>query len=52
VRVDGNRRLYSVDPAPLDAAAQWIAGLRGMWEQRLDALGTELARGRRERRRR
>jgi DNA-binding transcriptional ArsR family regulator len=52
VRVDGNRRLYSVDPAPLDAAAQWIAGLRAMWEQRLDALGTELARGRRERRRR
>jgi DNA-binding transcriptional ArsR family regulator len=52
VRVDGSRRLYSVDPAPLDAAAQWIAGLRGMWEQRLDALDTELARGRRERRRR
>jgi hypothetical protein len=50
VRVDGNRRLYSVDPAPLDAAAQWIAGLRAMWEQRLDALGTELARGARQRR--
>jgi DNA-binding transcriptional ArsR family regulator len=51
VRPDGARRLYSVDPAPLDAAERWIVGVRRMWEQRLDALGTELARGARERRR-
>ncbi|HKE74974.1 MAG TPA: metalloregulator ArsR/SmtB family transcription factor [Acidimicrobiales bacterium] len=50
VRVDGSRRLYSVDPEPLDRAAAWLAGLRRTWEQRLDALGTELARGARERR--
>jgi DNA-binding transcriptional ArsR family regulator len=50
VQVDGNRRLYSVNPAPLGEAEEWIAGLRRMWEQRLDALGTELARGARERR--
>lgn len=50
VRVDGSRRLYSVDPAPLEVAAAWLAGLRRTWEQRLDALGTELARGARERR--
>lgn len=51
VRPDGTRRLYSVDPAPLDQAEEWLAGLRQMWEQRLDALATELARGARQRRR-
>jgi DNA-binding transcriptional ArsR family regulator len=51
VRPDGRRRLYSVNPASLDEAEQWIAGLRRMWEQHLDALGTELARGARQRRR-
>jgi DNA-binding transcriptional ArsR family regulator len=50
VRAEGTRRLYSVNPAPLDMAQEWIARLRGMWEQRLDALGTELARGARQRR--
>jgi DNA-binding transcriptional ArsR family regulator len=50
VRAEGSRRLYSVDPAPLDAAGEWIAALRRAWEQRLDALGTELARGARQRR--
>ncbi len=51
VRPDGARRLYSVNSAPLDDAERWLAGLRRSWEQRLDALGTELARGARERRR-
>jgi DNA-binding transcriptional ArsR family regulator len=50
VRADGSRRLYSVNAAALDPAEEWIAGVRGMWEQRLDALGTELARGARQRR--
>jgi DNA-binding transcriptional ArsR family regulator len=52
VRADGNRRLYAVNPGSLEGAEQWIAGLRRAWEQRLDALGTELARGARQRRRR
>lgn len=50
VRAEGTRRLYSVNPAPLDIAQEWITRLRRMWEQRLDALGTELARGARQRR--
>jgi DNA-binding transcriptional ArsR family regulator len=50
VRADGTRRLYSVNPGSLDEAERWIAGVRRAWEQRLDALGTELARGARERR--
>ena len=45
VRADGSRRLYSVNPASLDQAERWIAGLRRAWEQRLDALGTELGGG-------
>ncbi|MGH1562899.1 ArsR/SmtB family transcription factor [Mumia sp. DW29H23] len=51
VRVDGTRRLYALDPTPLAEVEDWAAGLRQFWDQRLDALGTELARGARERRR-
>ncbi|WP_182908991.1 helix-turn-helix transcriptional regulator [Microbispora sp. H13382] len=50
VRAEGTRRLYAVDPAPLREVAAWLERFRGFWEQRLDALGTELARGKRERR--
>jgi DNA-binding transcriptional ArsR family regulator len=52
VRSAGPRRLYAVNPAPLDEIERWVGGLHRAWEQRLDALGTELARGARERRRR
>ncbi|WP_285774726.1 metalloregulator ArsR/SmtB family transcription factor [Microtetraspora sp. NBRC 13810] len=51
VRAEGTRRLYTVDPAPLREIDRWLDRYRGFWTQRLDALGTELARGRRERRR-
>jgi DNA-binding transcriptional ArsR family regulator len=50
VRADGVRRLYAVDPAPLREVDLWLDRFRGFWSQRLDALGTELARGRRGRR--
>ena len=50
VRPDGAKRLYTVDPAPLEAADAWFDPFRRFWQPRLDALGTELARGRRERR--
>ena len=52
VRAVGTRRLYAVDPTPFSAIESWLAGLRRSWEQRLDALGTELARGARARRER
>ncbi len=51
VRAQGAWRLYALDPAPLDEIEDWTAGLRLFWNQRLDALETELARGARERRR-
>lgn len=50
VRPDGARRMYAVDPAPLEAADAWFDPFRRFWQPHLDALGTELARGRRARR--
>ena len=49
VRAEGTRRLYLVEPAPLRDVDRWLQPFRDYWEQRMDALGTELARGRRER---
>ncbi len=49
VRADGARRLYAVDAAPLREVDEWLDRFRGFWTQRLDALATEIARGRRER---
>ena len=50
VRPDGTRRLYSLDITGVDAVDQWLSGLRAFWQQRLDAIATEVARGKRERR--
>jgi DNA-binding transcriptional ArsR family regulator len=50
VRADGARRLYAVDAAPLEEVDVWLERFRGFWTQHLDALTTELARGKRERR--
>jgi DNA-binding transcriptional ArsR family regulator len=50
VRAEGTRRLYAVDPTPLREVDRWLERFRGFWDQRLDALATELARGRRARR--
>jgi DNA-binding transcriptional ArsR family regulator len=51
VRPDGVRRLYAVDSGPLRDVDAWLDPFRRFWEQRLDSLATELARGKRERRR-
>jgi DNA-binding transcriptional ArsR family regulator len=48
VRAVGTRRLYSVDAEPLREVDAWLDRYRRFWSQRLDALGTELSRGRRE----
>ena len=49
-RAEGTRRLYTLDAAPLRGVDAWLAPFRRFWEQRLDALGTEIARGRRAKR--
>lgn len=51
VRAEGPRRLYRVDPEVLGVVEDWLVGFLDVFAQPLDALGTELARGRRERRR-
>ena len=50
VRPDGARRLYAVEATPFREFDDWLGRFRAFWEQRLDSLETELARGKRERR--
>ena len=49
VRAEAQRRLYAVDIAGLRAVDSWIGQFRNFWEPKLDALATEIARGKRER---
>lgn len=48
VRPEGPRRLYVLDASPLAEVDAWLGGFRRFWEQRLDALDTEIRRGRRD----
>lgn len=50
VRPEGQRRLYAVNGAALRDVDEWLDGFRRFWTPRLDALGTEIARGKRQRR--
>ncbi|WP_067534382.1 ArsR/SmtB family transcription factor [Nocardia crassostreae] len=50
VRAAGTRRFYALDAAGLEAAQRWLAGLADplhQFAQPLDALATEVARGKR-----
>ena len=49
VRAEGTRRLYAVDPTGLREVDAWVEQFRAFWEHKLDALGTEIARGKRGR---
>jgi DNA-binding transcriptional ArsR family regulator len=49
VRPEGTRRLYAVDSAPLRDVDAWLDRFRQFWVPPLEALATEIARGRRER---
>ena len=50
VRAEGRRRLYAVDPRGPREAREWLTPFERFWLPKLDALGTELARGKRARR--
>ncbi|WP_078283098.1 ArsR/SmtB family transcription factor [Mycobacteroides franklinii] len=50
VRTEGTRRLYRVDTTPLRQVDQWLDTFRRNWTPHLDALATEIARGKRQRR--
>ena len=49
VRVEGARRIYAVDAAPMEQVDMWLDRFRGFWAPRLEALATEVARGRKQR---
>ncbi len=50
VRQDAQRRIYTLRPETLVEVDEWLGAYRGLWENRLDALHTEIARGRKARR--
>ena len=50
VRPEGTRRLYAVNHEPLREVDGWLDNFRRFWTPHLQALETELARGRRARR--
>jgi DNA-binding transcriptional ArsR family regulator len=49
-RVQGPHRVYFVEAPPLEEVDAWLEQFRSMWQHRLDALATEVARGRKARR--
>ena len=42
VRVDAQRRIYSLDPQGLGELDRWLANIRKFWTPKLDALEREL----------
>ena len=50
VRREAQFRVYSLRAEPLAQVDEWLGRYRSLWEQRLDALHTEVARGKRARR--
>ena len=49
VRPEGTRRLYSVGGEAFRDIDAWLDRFRRHWEPKLDALATEIARGKRDR---
>jgi DNA-binding transcriptional ArsR family regulator len=52
VRAEGTRRVYAVDARPLAEVDAWLEPFRRFWAPALDALATEIARGKRNRKKR
>ena len=50
VRQDAQRRIYTLRPEALAEVDEWLEEYRALWQHRLDALHTEIARGKRTRR--
>jgi len=42
VRREAQRRVYALDPGPLNALDVWLAPYRRLWNEPLDALGRHL----------
>ena len=50
VRQEAQRRIYTLRPEALVEVDEWLGEYRTLWENRLDALHTEIARGEKARR--
>ena len=50
VRAEGTRRIYAVQTTGLREVDDWLGKFRSFWLPKLDALATEVARGKRKRR--
>jgi DNA-binding transcriptional ArsR family regulator len=50
VRPEGTRRMYAVSPSALRDVDAWLDRFRRTWTPHLDALATEVARGKRKQR--
>jgi DNA-binding transcriptional ArsR family regulator len=50
VQPDAQWRVYRLRPEPLAEVDEWLGRYRARWEQRLNPLHTEVARGKRTRR--
>lgn len=42
VQRDAQRRIYHIEPSPLQEVDDWIARYRGFWTEKLDALDAHL----------
>jgi DNA-binding transcriptional ArsR family regulator len=49
VTAEGTRRFYALDVKPLQEVDSWLSQFRNFWSPKLDALATEVARGKRSR---
>jgi DNA-binding transcriptional ArsR family regulator len=49
VRQDAQRRIYTLRPEVLVEVDEWLEPYRALWRNRLDALHTEIARGKKVR---
>lgn len=47
MRKDGARRCYSINPAAFADVDAWLSQLRQFWDCRMEALATEVERGKR-----
>src|SRR6478609_9491064 len=50
VRQQAQFRVYSLRPEPLAEVDEWLGHYRSLWEHRMNALHTEVARGKKQRR--
>ena len=49
VRQESQRRIYTLRPEALVEVDDWLQDYRALWQNRLDALHTEIARGKKAR---